>query len=189
MLRTIELTYLIIKLIIISGRKAMINLDSVLKSRDITLLTKVHIVKAIVFPVVMHECESWIINKAEDWRIDVFKLWCCRRLLRVPWTVGRSNQLILKEVNPEYSLEGPMLKLSFQYIGHVIQKRWLIGKDPDAGKIEGRRRRGKQRTKLFDGITDSMDMNLSKLQEIVKGREGWYATVHGVPKSWTWLSN
>ena len=133
--------------------------------------------------------ESRTIKEAECWRIDVFKLWCCRRLLRVPWTAGRSNQLILKEINPEYSLEGPMLKLSFQYIGHLIQKRWLIGKDPDAGKTEGRRRRGQQRMKWLDGVIDSMDMNLSKLQEIVKGREGWCATVHGVPKSWTQLNN
>ena len=160
----------------------MIILNSILKSRDITLLTKVCIVKVVLFPVVMYGCESWTIKKAEHWRIDVFKLWCCRRLLRVPWTSRGSNQSI-KEINPEYWLEGLMLKLKFPYFGHLRQKTLMLG------KIEGRRKRGRQRIRWLEGIIDSMDMSLSKPQEIVKDREAWCGAVHGITKSWTWLSN
>ena len=168
--------------------KVMTNLDSIFKSRDITLPTKVCLVKAMVFPVVMYECESWTIKKAECRRIDAFELWCWRRLLRVPWAAERSNQSILKEINPEYSLEGLMMKLKLQCFGCLMRRANSLEKTLMLGKIEGSRR-GRQRMRWLDGIIDSTDISLSKLGKMVKDREAWHASVHGVKKSWARLSD
>ena len=178
-----------IKRRLLLGRKTMTNLDSILKSKDITLLTKVCLVKAVVFPVAMYECESWTIKKAECWKFDAFDLWCWRRLLRVPWTARRSNQSILKEISPGCSLEGLILKLKLQYFGHLMWRADSFEKIQMLGKNEGRRRRGQQRMKWLDGITNSMEMSLSNIGELVMDRQAWRDADHGVTKSQTLLSD
>ena len=178
-----------IKRHLLLGRKVTTNLESILKSRNITFPTKVCLVKAVIFPVVMNECESWTIKKAEHWRIDAFEHWFWRRLLRVPWTARRSNQSNLEEISSDYSLEGLMLNFKLQYFGHPMWLTDSLEKTLMLGKIEGRRRRGRQRVSWLDGIANLMDMNLNKFQELVMDREAWRGAIHGVTKSQTWLSN
>ena len=178
-----------IKRSLLLGWKAMRKLGSTLKNRDIVLPTKVHLVKAMVFPVIMHGCESWTIKKTEHWRTDAFELWCWRRLLRGPWTTMRSNQSILKEISPENSLERLMLKLKLQNFGHLMQRADLLEKSLMLGKIEGGRKKGQQRMRWLNGITNALNMSLSRLQALVMDREAWLSTVHGVAGSPAWLSN